>query len=231
MKQAVAIYHVSFENLGSFASVLSAAGYAISYRSAVHDLGSLDAKSPDLVVVLGGPVGVYQDDLFPFLREEHRLLEERLSAGLPTLGICLGSQMMAAALGARVYPSGTLELGFKPVTLNEAGRRGPLQHLDGVPVLHWHGDTFDLPAGAELLASTDVCRHQAFTVGRHALALQFHPEADFPAIEDWFVGYAGDLAGAKVDVRDFRAAAHQNIPPLRTAAEKMLKAWLDGLAG
>lgn len=231
MKQAVAIYHVSFENLGSFAPVLDAAGYAISYRSAVHDLGGLDAKSPDLVVVLGGPVGIYQDDLFPFLRDEHRLIAERLDAGLPTLGICLGSQMMAAALGSRVYPSGTVELGFKQLTLNEAGQRSPLQHLDGVPVLHWHGDTFDLPAGAELLASTDVCRHQAFTVGRHALALQFHPEADIAAMEDWFVGYAGDLAGAKVDVRAFRSEARHHIPKLREAAGKMLNAWLAGLTG
>lgn len=229
MKQAVALYHVAFEDLGSFASVLSGAGYHVTQRSAVHGLDGFDPKSPDLLVVLGGPVGVYQDDLYPFLARERQLVAERLAAGLPTLGICLGAQMLAAALGSRVYPSGTVELGFKPVTLTEAGARGPLKHVAGVPVLHWHGDTFDLPAGAELLASTDVCRHQAFAIGNHTLALQFHPEPHFPALEDWFVGYAGDLAGAKIDVRDFRAAANEAVPKLREAGGRLLAAWLDGL--
>lgn len=230
MKQAVAIYHLAFEDLGSFAPVLREAGYEITYRSAVHDLARIDPKGPDLLVICGGPIGVYEEESFPFIREEKRLIAARLAAGLPTLGICLGGQMMAAALGAKVRP-GTKELGFSTLSLTDAGAAGPLQHLSGVPVLHWHGDTFEIPDGAELLASTDICRNQAFALGRHALGLQFHPEGDFPALEDWFVAYGGDLASAKLTVPEMRKAAVEAVPKLRDAGGRMLKAWLDGLAG
>lgn len=229
MKRALALYHLAFENLGSFASVLGERGYEIDYRSAVHDLADIDPKGPDLLVVLGGPIGVYEHETYPFIEEEKRLIAERLAAERPTLGICLGGQMMASALGAKVYP-GTKELGFSALTLTEAGTRSPLQHLAGTPVLHWHGDTFEIPAGGELLASTDICRNQAFSIGRHALGLQCHPEADFPALEDWFVAYGGELAASKLDVRDMRKAALAAVPKLREAGAKMLRAWLDGLA-
>ena len=229
MKQAIALYHLVFEDLGSLGPALRDAGYEITYRSAVHDLPTLDPKSADLLVICGGPIGVYEEASFPFIKDEKRIIAERLAAGLPTLGICLGGQMMASALGAEVKP-GPKELGFSTLALTEAGVKSPLQHLAGVPVLHWHGDTFDIPAGAELLASTDICRNQAFAIGRHALGLQFHPEGDFPALEDWFVAYGGDLASAKLTVPQMRAAAEEAVPKLRTAAQKMLSAWLAGLA-
>jgi GMP synthase (glutamine-hydrolysing) len=230
MKKAVAIYHLAFEDLGSFAPVLREAGYEIAYASAVHDLARVDPKGPDLLVICGGPIGVYEEEAYPFIKDEKRLIAERLAAGRPTLGICLGGQMMAAALGASVKP-GTKELGFSTLTLTDAGANSPLKHLEGVPVLHWHGDTFDIPAGAELLASTDICRNQAFAIGRHALGLQCHPEGDLPALEDWFVAYGGDLASAKLSVPEMRKAAMDAVPRLREAGSRMLKAWLDGLAG
>lgn len=228
MKEAVAIYHLAFEDLGSFAPALREAGYDITYASAVHDLARIDPRGPDLLVICGGPIGVYEEEAYPFIKEEKRLIAERLAAGLPTLGICLGGQMMAAALGAGVKP-GTKELGFSTLTLTDAGADSPLKHLKGVPVLHWHGDTFDIPAGAELLASTDICRNQAFAIGRNALGLQCHPEGDFPALEDWFVAYGGDLASAKLSVPEMRKAAMDAVPKLREAGSRMLKAWLDGL--
>jgi GMP synthase (glutamine-hydrolysing) len=120
-------------------------------------------------------------------------------------------------------------MGFAPLELTEAGARSPLRHLHHQPVLHWHGDTFDLPPGGEHLASTAVCRNQAFSIGAHALALQFHPEAELPALEDWFVGHAVELAAAHIDVPSLRAQAAKNLPTLREASGLMLKAWLDGL--
>lgn len=228
MKQALAIYHLAFEDLGSFASVLREAGYEIAYRSAVHDLAQIDPSGPDLLVICGGPIGVYEEEAYPFIKAEKRLIAERLAAGLPTLGICLGGQMMASALGAKVRP-GTKEVGFSTLTLTDAGSKSPLQHLEGVPVLHWHGDTFDIPGAAELLASTDICRNQAFAIGSHALGLQFHPEADFPALEDWFVAYGGDVASAKLTVPEMRKAATDAVPKLREAASNMLKEWIAGL--
>jgi GMP synthase (glutamine-hydrolysing) len=228
MKHAVALYHLRFEDLGSFEPVLADNGYAIDYRSAVRELSSVDPLAPDLMIICGGPIGVYEEDAFPFIREEKRILAARLAAGRPTLGICLGGQMMAAALGAKVAP-GKKELGFSPLTLTDAGGQSPLKHLDGVPVLHWHGDTFDIPAGAKLLASTDICRNQAFALGPNALGLQCHPEGDLPALEDWLVAYGGDLANAKVSVPEMRASVVENVPRLRAASANMLKSWLDGL--
>jgi GMP synthase (glutamine-hydrolysing) len=112
---------------------------------------------------------------------------------------------MARALGARVYAGPAKEIGWKPVTLTDAGRAGPLRHLDPGPVLHWHGDTFDLPDGAQRLASTDACLNQAFAIGRHALAFQFHPEADGRCFERWLVGHAIEIAAAGLSVAALRA--------------------------
>lgn len=229
-KQVVALRHVGFEDLGSFETVLQDAGYFIYYRNATLGVQDIDPISPELLVVLGGPIGVYEGELYPFLDEVRRLIGKRLSANRATLGICLGAQQMAAALGAKVYPSGTKEIGFAPVELTPVGACGPLRHLAGAPVLHWHGDTFDLPAGAQLLASTSVCRNQAFAIGAHALALQFHPEADMPdRIEDWLVGHAVELTAANVDPCGLRAQAAEVGPRLRESGRRMLQAWLDGL--
>lgn len=230
VKRVVALRHVGFEDLGSFESVLQDAGYFIYYRNATRGVDDIDPLSPDLLVVLGGPVGVYEGGAYPFLDDERRLLAARLAAKRPTLGICLGAQLVAAALGGKVYASGTKEIGFSPLALTDTGARGTLRHLTDVPVLHWHGDTFDLPLGAQLLASTSVCRNQAFAIGTHGLALQFHPEADMPDdIEDWLIGHAAELAAAKVDVRALRARAGEVGPTLREAGRRMLQEWLDGL--
>jgi GMP synthase (glutamine-hydrolysing) len=180
MKSAIAIRHVHFEDLGSLEPALERASYEVRYADyGVDDIAVLDPVAPDLVVVLGGPIGAYEDDLYPSLKHELKLLEMRLGANRPTIGICLGAQLMARALGARVYPTGLKEIGWGPLILRPAGCESAIRHLgeDDTAMLHWHGDTFDLPAGATLLASTEICANQAFSWGRHALAFQFHPEA------------------------------------------------------
>lgn len=231
VKQAVAVRHVHFEDLGTFEAVLASAGYEVSYRDVgVHDLGTLEPVEPELLVVLGGPIGVYEDEAYPFLERERDLLKARLAANRPTLGICLGAQLIAAALGARVYPSGVKEIGFAPIALTEAERSGPLRHLANVPVLHWHGDTFDLPEGARHLASTKVCFNQAFALGPNVLGLQFHPEPDLSGgLERWLIGHAAELAAAHIDPRALRAEALRIAPALRGAAQRMLTAWLAEL--
>jgi len=232
LKTAVAIRHVHFEDLGTFEAVLTAAGYRIHYYDlGVHDLWTLDPPLADLLVVLGGPVGVYEADAYPFLSEERQILEARLEAGRPTLGICLGAQQIAATLGAKVAPSGIKEIGFSELTLTDAGRVGPLRHLEGVAVLHWHGDAFQIPEDAENLATTALCATQGFALGRNVLGLQFHPEVDACAgIERWLVGHAAELASAGVDPRGLREDAGRFGPALRDAARKMLTEWLQGLA-
>ena len=153
-------------------------------------------------MVLGGPIGAYETDIYPFLKSEIDLIEYRLSRDLPTLGICLGSQLMAKALGSRVFAGPVKEIGWGGIALTRDGASSCLNPLGEADarVLHWHGDSFDLPAGARRLASNAHYENQAFAYGRNALALQFHLEADPRQLEEWYVGHAVELAAAKVSI-------------------------------
>lgn len=229
MKSAAVIRHVHFEDLGTFEAPLIQAGYDVQY----HDIGRRglpDPLAPNLLIVLGAPVGVYEHDKYPFLRDEVDLLKARLSTARPTVGICLGAQLIAHALGARVYPSGHKEIGWYPINLTHGALATPLRHLAGALVLHWHGDTFDLPHGAAHLASTGRCRNQAFSAGANILGLQFHPEVD-PAmgIEPWLIGHAAELSSAGIDPRDLREGAKAAGASLPAKARQMLGEWLKGL--
>lgn len=227
---AIAIRHVAFEGLGLLEPALLQAGYTPHiYDACVDDLWTIEPVKTDLLVVLGGPIGAYEDDRYPFLAEELRILEARLAAGRPTLGICLGAQLIARALGARVYPGPAKEIGWGPVTLTDAGRASPLRHLDGTGVLHWHGDTFDLPEDATLLASTDLVAHQAFAVGPNVLGLQFHGETDGGDIERWLVGHACELAAAGIDPRAIREDTARYGAALAQAGANLFADWLAGL--
>jgi GMP synthase (glutamine-hydrolysing) len=123
-----------------------------------------------------------------------------------------------------VYSSGVKEIGWGPIELTNEGRESCLRHLAETRVLHWHGDTFDLPDGAALLASTALCRNQAFRIGDHVLALQFHAEAAGAALESWFVGHASELAG--MDVSRLRADTARCTPALTTVAMRLFEEWL-----
>jgi GMP synthase (glutamine-hydrolysing) len=225
--------HVPFEDLGTFGPVLNEAGYAIRYVT-VGDPGfpGEDSVVPDLLVILGGPIGVYEDAIYPFLKAEREFIARRLEAKRPTLGVCLGAQLIAASLGAAVFPAGVKEIGFAPVVLTDAGRASPLRHLDCVPVLHWHGDTYALPQGATNLASTPLVQQQAFSIGETILGIQFHPEAETgPGFERWLVGHAAELAGAGIDVPGLRQDAQRYGKNLELAAGALLEEWLAGLQG
>ena len=228
MPHALAIRHVGFEDLGSLEEVLADAGYRIEYADAgVDDLASADFLTPSLLVVLGGPIGAYEEDIYPFLRAETAGLRERLAAGKRTLGICLGAQLMAAALGGRVYPGSGKELGWSPLQLTAAGAASPLRHLDGLPVLHWHGDTFTLPPGAELLGSTSRYPHQVFAMGRHALAFQCHPEVTARGLERWFIAHAAEIRSTEgVSVPALRSQTAQHAPALAAASRELFREWL-----
>ena len=226
-RRTVALRHVPFEDLGLLEPLLRGRGHGIRHVEApTADLGALD-ESADLLVVLGGPIGVYEEEDYPFLRAELALIERRLAANRPTLGICLGAQLIARALGARVYPSGTKEIGWAPLELHAAGEESCLRHLHHTAVLHWHGDTFDLPEGATWLASTPACAHQAFSRGPALLALQFHLEAAGHALESWFVGHTAEIAATEgVNVAKLRADTERWTPVLTPRAERCLAEWL-----
>jgi GMP synthase (glutamine-hydrolysing) len=230
-RSCIAIRHVAFEDLGLIGPLLAARGYDVRF----HDAGvePFDAETfvaPDLVVVLGGPIGVYETDSYPFIVDEIAAIATRLAADKPILGICLGAQMMAAALGARVTPGPARELGWAPLTLTTAGAASVLAPLGASPVLHWHGDNCELPAGCELLAATPHCPVQAYVRAPWQLALQFHLETEPPRFERWLIGHAVELGKAGIDPRDLRAQAQTHGPAARELGSKVLAAWLDSVA-
>jgi GMP synthase (glutamine-hydrolysing) len=185
-----------------------------------------------LLVLMGGPVGVYQADDYPFIGQEIEILKARLAADKPTIGVCLGSQMMAKALGSEVYP-GTAgkELGWYPLQVNDAGKGGPARHLDGAmtEMFHWHGDTFDLPEGTELIASSAQYANQIYTHGENALGLQCHPEVMAQQLQEWFVMFTGQITGddALVGIEQLRAETADNIETLNRQAGLFFNEWLD----
>lgn len=231
MKTALVLRHVPFEDLGLLAPLLQQRGYGVR----MHDAGVGPLKdhlhpAPDLLVVLGGPIGAFDEAAYPFLTDTLALVGERLARHQPVLGICLGAQLMARALGADVAPMRHKEIGFAPLALTADGECSVLAPLaDGTPVLHWHGDQFEIPAGAQGLAATPRCPHQAFALGTHALGLQFHLEADLARIEQWLVGHACELAAAGVDLHALRAGAREHGAALARAADAVFGAWLDGI--
>ncbi|MBM3543188.1 MAG: glutamine amidotransferase [Alphaproteobacteria bacterium] len=227
MRNAVAIRHVSFEDAGIMADVLAERGITLSYLEAgLDDLSP--AKNADLLLVLGGPIGIYEIERYPFLKDELATIETAVKQGTPVAGICLGCQALAAVLAARVYPGKQKELGWDELTLTEEGKASPLGVLEGVPILNWHGDTFDLPAGATRLASTEITPNQAFAYGPKVLALQFHVELEPWNMERWLIGHTGELANSKVDLNAMRAETARFAPAANDAGKRLFNAWLDG---
>lgn len=173
------LQHVPFEDVGSIATWLTARGADYRYtRLFSGDMPpALDAI--DLVIAMGGPMGVADEATLPWLHAEKAFLREAIGRGIRVLGICLGAQLIASALGARVYPAAEKEIGWQPIEGTAPGERPwpPCFRLGRRSlVFQWHGDTFDLPAGAVQLATSAACQNQAFQIGRHVMALQFHLE-------------------------------------------------------
>ena len=231
MRQALVIRHVACEDLGTLAGVLQQRGLVVRYVEAgIDDLGQLNPLAPEVLIVLGGPIGVSQEQDYPFVTDELRVLERRLTADRPTLGICLGAQLMARALGAKVYAGPCKEIGWAPLQLSEAGRRSCLVQLAQreAAVLHWHGDTFDVPAGATHLASTSVYDNQAFAWGTRGLALQCHAEVTARGLERWFIGHAHEIERTPgLSVGQLRQDTQCYAPRLQVRAACCWHAWLN----
>jgi GMP synthase-like glutamine amidotransferase len=184
--RVVAFRHVPFEGAGRLAPVLAARGIALEFA----DLYQPGALLPDIsqaagVVSLGGPFSV--NDPLPWLIEERRLIAQAAARNQPVLGVCLGSQLIAKALGARVYRNPVKEIGWFDIGFTAAALDDPLfSGLSGPEtVFQWHGETFDLPPGGVLLASSEACAHQAYRVGSAVYGLQFHLEVTPEMIADW----------------------------------------------
>ena len=189
MTRVLVVMHVESEGPGVFGELLEAAGAQVRVVR-LHRGDELPAPGQfDAALSMGGPMNVYEEDRFPFLREETRFLQEAAARALPVLGICLGAQMIAKAAGAAVTSNPVPELGWGIVSLTGEGRADPLFAglPDALPVFQWHGDTFGIPEGGALLATGTDCVHQALR-HRNSWGLQFHLEADRPLLSSWFAG-------------------------------------------
>lgn len=229
-KTALIIRHVPYEGVAGYRLPIEAAGYAVDRVDVLApDFPSYDLRDPDLLIMMGGPMGVYERDDHPWISCQLRRLAQRLEAGRPTLGVCFGAQMMAAALGAEVYRGPVMEIGFHPIAVHAPD--SPLRHVAKVPMLHWHGDTFTLPDDVELLASSPAYPHQAFRRGANILALQFHAEMGLdPRFDAWIAQGGEAMAKAGVTEAELRAAHDSHGPGAVAAGQAMIAEWLEGLA-
>ncbi len=151
------------------------------------------------IIILGGPMNVYEEDKYPFLKDEDEFLKEAIEKDLPTLGFCLGAQLIAKAKGAIVKKAPEKEIGWFKISLNRDGLDDPL--FQGFPreidVFQWHGDTFEIPDGAHKLAESEICPNQAFRIGENVYGLQFHVEVTGEMIQQWFDSYKDEIDSLK----------------------------------
>lgn len=228
-RHAAVLQHVSFEDLGSFEHVLLDHGFQLTtFQLGADDLARARVQEPDLLIVLGGPISVNDAQRFPFLSEERSLVGARLQADAPCIGICLGAQLMALALGGQVKPMPHEEIGWGPITLRRAlPSDDPLRAFDEtLDILHWHSEQFTIPEGAVALASTPQCANQAFAWRNNGLALQFHPEVTARGLERWYIGHVAQLSASGVDIPALRAASRERTNALRERAQLFLDRWL-----
>lgn len=227
MPEVLVLQHAAPETLGTIADSLAGHDLAPRYiRTFAGEPVPEDPEASSGLILMGGPMGVYEQDRYPFLRAEMRVIEQALKSGKPVLGVCLGSQLIAAALGAPVRKGLRKEIGWHPVRLTSQAASDPL--FSAVPReftgFHWHGDVFDLPAGADWLASSDLTEFQAFRY-KSAWGLLFHLEVREPLIAGMVDVFAGELAEAGVDGAGILNATAANLPGLRVVSATVFDAW------
>lgn len=189
------LQHVPFEGIGHMQEWLTARGAEIEVtRFYLPDARLPDPAACDLVIAMGGPMSVNDEAELPWLVEEKGFIRAAIAAGVPVLGICLGAQLIASALGARVYGNGQAEIGWFPLeAIAQPESDDCFRFPAHFSALHWHGETFELPAGARHLAASAACRNQAFQLGRRVIGLQFHPEITRAIVAELLEECAGEL--------------------------------------
>ncbi len=228
-----ALQHSPCETLGTIAGALLSAGIAAEYvRTFEGQPVPVEMADATGLIVMGGPMGVYDHPRYPFLRNEMRLIERALRDERPVLGICLGSQLLADAMGARVTRAGRKEIGWYPVRLLEAAKTDPVwAGVDGVfTAYHWHGDIFELPRGAVSLAASDMTACQAFRCGPSAYGILFHPEVTGQILQDMVTASVEELEEEHVDGREIVTQAAAHLPRLQHIGGLLFQRWA-GLVG
>jgi len=225
------LQHVSFETPGTIIDWVERNGHSISYTCFFEENHSLPALDGiDALLIMGGYMNVEEEEKFPWLVREKHFIREAFDSGKKIIGICLGAQLIAASLGAKVYKAKEKEIGFFPVTFTRKALGHSLfNHFKNpYPVFHWHGDTFDLPDWALRIATTTVCENQAFLIGKNVLGMQFHPEMNEPIIEALMLHDATELSesGAFIqnssEIKNQYNHLHQNRDDLFLLLDKFM---------
>lgn len=218
--RAVCLQHVPFEGPGAFAASLKQRGVEIQQVLVPRD--GLPRDPGDLLIVMGGPMSVNDPD--PWIAEETAFIQREMTAGVPTLGVCLGSQFMAKALGAAVEPGRGIEIGMTPIRVTDEGRKDPVFGTlpPSLEIFQWHGEGYDCPPGAVTLASSDLFPVQAFRYGDRAYGLLFHLEMDQPGMEALCRECAGDVARSRQTAGDLTRRAIPALPQLHQWADRLI---------
>ena len=234
MPRLLVFQHVAFEILGTLDPLLKKSGFRIRYVNFErHPDAQPSIEGYHGLIILGGPMSVYEVDLHPHLLTEVQLIREAIGRGIPILGICLGAQLIARALGAEVSPNPSVEIGWYDVRVGEEGLRDPLfaHFREREKIFQWHSDTFSIPEGAVALASSVTCANQAFRYGDKVYGFQFHMEVDEPLVERWLAvplhrEEIESLAGA-VDPQRIRSENGAYVGDLKRIARRTFGAFID----
>jgi len=229
MAKVYVLQHHQVENLGTIAGALEGAALAWQYiRTHEGHPVPKEMKGAGGLIVMGGPMAVYQADQYLFLRDEMRLIEQAVTEELPVLGVCLGAQIVAAALGAKVTrnPAGK-EIGWYPVTLSDAALEDRLWRgvAPTITPFHWHGDIFELPAGAVSLASSEKTPCQAFRYGNSIYGLQFHIEVSPESVAAMAAEWPRELDKERISAAEMIGAAAGHVPELELLSDAIFGRW------
>ncbi len=226
--RVIVLQHVGCETLGSIEVALGQAGLQFDYvRTFEGEQVPANLNDACGLVIMGGPMSVYEEDRYAHLRDERKLIESALALDKPVLGVCLGSQLLAQVLGAKVYAGRRKEIGWYPVTLSPAAAADAL--WSGVPAdfmaYHWHGDVFDLPPNCELLARSEMTPHQAFRHGTSAYGFLFHMEVTRPLIETMTDTFSDELRETGNSGQQIRGQAGDFLPALDRIGQTVFGRW------
>ena len=223
------LQHVASEGIGRIGDWACQNGHSTGGTHLYLGEALPDVDAIDWLVIMGGPMNIYEYRNHPGLREEKRFIERAISSGKTVLGICLGAQLVADVLGAKIYQNPEIEIGWFPVRFGDNRKSAPAfeKFPAEMTVLHWHGDTFDLPGGAMHLAESDGCTNQAFAFGRNVIGLQFHIEVGAEEVADWFDDPV-PASGRFIQTREQIAKGGHHAGATRTALNAMLDALAAG---
>lgn len=230
-KKILVLQNADCENLGTFESAIKNKGIGYQYKHLYNfEKVPFDLKGYSGLIILGGPMNVYETKKYPFLVDEERIINEAIKKDIPTLGICLGAQLIAKAAGAKVFAGKKKEIGWYPIVLTESGMNDSLfaGFEKEITVFQWHGDTFDLPLYAKRLAGSELFPNQAFRIGKKIVGLQFHLEVTGKAIYNWMEEYKEELDDLEdyIDSNKIKKDTTEKIENLKKEAEKFYSNFL-----